>query len=451
MFIDEVTVKIRGGSGGNGMVSYIKSRHKAFKGPDGGTGGKGGDVYIFTKATINSLSRFRYSKQKYGQNGEAGKKRADGRGAIDLILEVPTGTCIFDLNGKVLADLHSDGMKILLAKGGVGGKGNRALITKNNTYPQYCEKGQPGEELEVRFELKMCADVGIIGFPNVGKSTFIAKVSNAKPKIANYPFTTLIPNLGMVPINDLDSILMADIPGIIEGAHNGHGLGHQFLRHIERTGFLLHVIDLFPYDGVEAFESFEKVNQELQKYSEKLSIKKQIIALNKSDMPEAEESYEKFKKQLKKGGYKEEIHLISALTGKGTKELVYRIAELLKEFPPKQEVYQVKYEKPGDRPLKIEMDLDEGWFLSGTNIERVVSMTNFEQEQSVQRLQAIMNGMGIVDYLKEHKAENGDPIFVGDICFHFTDDSFESKFAEYEGYKYQENIEDENEDEDEKE
>ncbi|MCO4780999.1 MAG: GTPase ObgE [Candidatus Cloacimonetes bacterium] len=431
MFIDETTVKIKAGAGGNGMVSYIKSRHKAFKGPDGGTGGKGGDVYVVTKSTINSLSRFRYSKHKYAENGEAGKKRADGRKAPDLILEVPTGTCILNLQGEIIADLHTDGMKILLAKGGIGGKGNRALITKNNTYPQYCEKGQPGQEFEVRFELKMCADVGIIGFPNVGKSTFIAKVSNAKPKIADYPFTTLVPNLGMVPINDLDSILMADIPGIIEGAHTGQGLGHQFLRHIERTGFLLHMIDLFPYDGRDAFENFVKVNDELQKYSEKLANKMQIIALNKADMPDAQESHLEFESKLREAGFKEEIHLISALTGEGTKELVYRIAELLKEFPPQQEVFQVEYQAPKDKPLKIRMDMDMGWFISGTDIERVVAMTNFEQEQSVQRLQAIMTSMGIVEYLREHGAEDGDPLFVGDICFDFIDDSFESMFAQY--------------------
>ena len=370
---------------------------------------------------------FRYHRHQKADAGVPGGKRADGKNAKNLILKVPIGTCVFTDEGELIADLNREGQQYTIAKGGQGGKGNRSLITKNNPVPKFAEKGQPGEEMWVRMELKLTAEIGIIGFPNVGKSTLIAKLSNAKPKIADYPFTTLVPNLGMVPVSETDSILVADIPGIIEGAADGQGLGHQFLRHIERTGMLLHMIDLFPYDQTPPYESFLKVNKELTTYSEKLSEKHQVVVLNKIDMPEAQERAQEFRELAQKDFPNLEIHTISALTGEGCEKLRYRMAELVNEHPAQMEIFEGGI--PERQPKALTVEAVEDYFVvSGDEIERIVQMTDLQNEEANRRLQNYLVKKGVIDKLKKLGAEHGNIVVIDEYELDFYDDTFDSPF-----------------------
>ena len=428
MFVDEARIYVKGGDGGKGCQSFAKTTKKAFRGPDGGNGGQGGNVVFTVDRNLNSLQYFRFRKHHKADPGAAGDRRKDGRGAKDLIIKVPRGTCVFDENHNLVADLNREGQEYIAAHGGRGGRGNRSLITNTNTCPRYAEKGEPGEELWIKLELKLTAEVGIIGFPNVGKSTLIAKISNAKPKIADYPFTTLVPNLGMVPINENDSILVADIPGIIEGAHEGQGLGHQFLRHIERTGFLVHMVDLFPYDQQDPWDSYQKVNKELKNYSEILSHKYQVVVLNKMDMPGAEEARKSFLESAKETG--EQIPVViclSALTGQGTDELVRRLAEYHIKHPARDQIFeqQVKHREP--RELAVE-PVDDGFQVTGDLIERHVAMTDFQNEEAMRTLHKFFESIGLIKILKKMNASEGDQIYIGDQVLDFIDDTFDSPF-----------------------
>ena len=427
MFVDEARIYVKGGDGGKGCQSFAKTTKKAFRGPDGGNGGQGGNVVFVVDRNLNSLQYFRFRKHHKANPGDPGDRRKDGRGAIDLVIKVPRGTCVFNEENHLVADLNIEGQKFIAALGGRGGRGNRSLVTSSNTCPRYAEKGEPGEELWIRLELKLTAEVGIIGFPNVGKSTLISKISNAKPKIADYPFTTLVPNLGMVPISEHNSILVADIPGIIEGAHEGQGLGHQFLRHIERTGFLVHMIDLFPYDQQDPWLSFTKVNQELKNYSEALSKKYQIIVLNKMDMPGADEIRKKFMEQASKS--KEQLHIIcvSALTGEGTDQLIRKLAEYHRKHPAQLQVFEQEVQHRKQRDLEV-TPITNGFKVTGDVIERHVAMTDFQNEEAMRTLHKFFEKTGLIETLKKMGASEGDQIFIRDQTLDFIDDTYDSPF-----------------------
>lgn len=429
MFLDETRIMVKAGDGGKGCLGYARTTNRAFRGPDGGSGGKGGDIYLEVDEKLNSLMMYRHNKHHRADTGDAGQKRKDGRNAKDLILRVPRGTCVYDEEEHLLADLNRHQQRFLIAKGGRGGKGNRDLVTKKNPVPKYAEKGEPGEEFWVKLELKLTAQIGIIGFPNVGKSTLIAKLSNAKPKIADYPFTTLVPNLGMVPVDGEDSILVADIPGIIEGAHEGQGLGHQFLRHIERTGLLLHMIDLFPYDQMDPYESFLKVNTELEKYSSRLNSKHQVLVLNKMDMPGASDKKEEFLSQLKTSHPQMEVLSISALSGEGTEKLRYRMGELVKEHPAEIEIFEDQVYVREKKPLKVQNLGGNKFSVEGDDIMRHLSILDIHNEDALARLQQIFKKSGLVDMLLEAGAQEGDEIFFGEMSLSFHDDSFVSVWA----------------------
>jgi len=424
MFIDETRVYLKAGDGGKGCQSFARTTNRAFRGADGGSGGTGGNVIFEVDPNLNSLGFYRNRRHHKAEAGMAGKKRADGKNSKSLVLRVPIGTCVFSDEGNLLADLNAIGQQVVIARGGRGGRGNRELVSRTNPVPRYAERGEPGEEIWVRMELKLSADVGIIGFPNAGKSTLISKLSNARPKIANYPFTTLEPSLGMVPISELETVLLADIPGIIEGAHEGHGLGHQFLRHVERTGFLLHLIDLFPYDQSDPFESYHKVNTELQSYSKSLSIKPQLVVLNKIDLPEAVEAEKNFRESFRQSGDSREVLTISALSGVGLEALVRKLAELVGKHPSKRGEEGENYlQERKSIPLSVTKE-GEIYLIQGSEIERIHSMTDFQNEEASARFQKLLQKRGIVDQLFELGAQDGDTIRIGKEEFLFAADEY---------------------------
>ncbi len=329
MFIDRANVFVKGGRGGNGCISFRREKFVPRGGPDGGDGGKGGDVILEVDRNMSTLIDFLYRSHFEAERGRNGQgKNKKGRGGADLIIKVPPGTLIHDLErGAILADLVDGSERLVVANGARGGKGNAKFLTKKERAPRICEKGEPGEERKIRLELKLIAEVGIIGYPNAGKSTLLSRLSAARPKVASYPFTTLHPNLGVVRFDELRSFVMADIPGLIEGAHKGQGLGDDFLRHIERTKLLVHVVDLAGVDGRDPFQDFEATIRELKLYSKDLVKRPQLVAANKVDLPQAEENFKKFKKRINK-----EVLPISALTGKGLKELLNHIIKNLEEI-----------------------------------------------------------------------------------------------------------------------
>ena len=329
-FIDEAKITVISGNGGNGCVSFRREKFVPKGGPNGGDGGKGGDVVVTADANMSSLLDYRYKKEYKALNGQPGRgKDQQGKSGSDLIIPVPAGTVITSCeDGETLADLIEDGQRFTIARGGGGGRGNSRFVSPTNRAPREVEKGRPGVRREVRLELKILADVGILGFPNAGKSTLISKISAARPKISGYPFTTLVPNLGVVSYGDHQSFVIADIPGIIEGAHKGLGLGIQFLKHVERTRLLVHMLDLDPMSGRDPVEDFDKINSELREYSAKLAEKPQLVVLNKIDIVEARERSIDTARRLKKRDL--ETLTISAVTGEGSQQLVYSIGERLR-------------------------------------------------------------------------------------------------------------------------
>lgn len=428
MFIDECKVYVEAGRGGNGCLSFSRTRKVVFKGPDGGDGGKGGSIYFVADRNLNTLSSFRFKKHYEADNGHDGNKNKDGRGGNDLILKVPVGTCVFNEEGELIADLNTDGQQEVIVSGGRGGRGNRSLVNRQIRSPHFAEKGEPGEALTLQLELKLCADIGIVGFPNAGKSTLISKVSNAKPKIADYPFTTLIPNLGIVPVDENRSFLMADIPGIIEGAHKGAGLGHRFLRHVERTGMLLHMVDLSPFEERDPYESFLKLNHELSSYSQKLAAKPQLVVLNKTDMPETNEKKIAFQRKIVENNIKVlGVCEISALTGTGVKELVFLLADLIRKFPAESESLAHRVIKKEKRPLTI-TETEDGFLVEGTDIERICAMTALENEYALARFHKTLAKMGIIERLREMGAEEGDAVLIGKTEMMFHDDTYTEPF-----------------------
>lgn len=428
MFVDQVKVYVKGGDGGNGMVAFRREKYVPKGGPAGGDGGKGGDVVFEVDEGLRTLMDFRYKKHFKAIRGEHGmSKNQHGRNADDMVIKVPPGTVVTDDDTKqVIADLTEHGQQAVIARGGRGGRGNSRFATPANPAPQLSENGEPGKERYIVLELKVLADVGLVGFPSVGKSTLLSVVSSAKPKIADYHFTTLVPNLGMVETDDGRSFVMADLPGLIEGAHQGVGLGHQFLRHIERTRVIVHVIDMSGLEGRDPYDDYLTINQELSEYNLRLTERPQIIVANKMDMPEAAENLEAFKEKLT-DDYP--VFPISAVTREGLRELLFEVANQLEntpEFPlyDEEELTQnrVMYTMENEEvPFNITRDPDGVFVLSGDSLERLFKMTDFSRDESVKRFARQMRGMGVDEALRERGAKDGDIIRLLEFEFEFID------------------------------
>ncbi|MCU9601860.1 GTPase ObgE [Pallidibacillus thermolactis] len=429
MFVDQVKVYVKGGDGGNGMVAFRREKYVAKGGPAGGDGGKGADVVFEVDEGLRTLMDFRYQRHFKAPRGENGKPKSQhGRGAKDLVVKVPPGTVVRDEDtGEIIADLTRHGERAIIAKGGRGGRGNIRFATPRNPAPEIAENGEPGQERYIVMELKLLADVGLVGFPSVGKSTLLSVVTSAKPKIADYHFTTIVPNLGVVETDDGRSFVMADLPGLIEGAHQGAGLGLQFLRHIERTRVIIHVIDMASVEGRDPYQDFVTINNELKEYHMRLTERPMIIAANKMDMPDAEENLKKFKEQLE-----EDIPIfpISAATRQGIRELLYAVADTLEktpEFPLHTDedndtinrvVY--KYEKEKEDFI-ITRDPDGAFVLSGEKIEKLFKMTDFTHDESVRRFARQLRGMGVDEALRKRGAQDGDTVRLLDFEFEFIE------------------------------
>lgn len=424
MFYDKARVFVSGGHGGNGVVAFRREKYVPRGGPSGGDGGRGGSVIFRADEGLRTLIDFKYKRHyraERGTHGEGSKRH--GKDGSDLVVLVPTGTVVRDaLSGELLGDLTSQGQELCVARGGRGGRGNASFASSQNRTPTVAEKGEPGEEREIALELKLLADVGLVGFPNVGKSTIISRVSAARPKIENYHFTTLVPNLGTVYLPEQGSFVMADIPGLIEGAHLGQGLGHEFLRHIERTRLLVHVLDVAQSEGRDVLEDFKKINQELYQYNEKLGRRRQIIAANKMDLTGAGENLARLQAEL---GDAYEIFPVSAATGQGLEALVFRAGELLKEIavdPPETEEKEERVLiKPQERERFTIHEEDGIFVVSGREVERHIAMTDLDNEDAVRRLQRIFMVMGLEDALRNHGIQNGDTVRIGGVEFEFMD------------------------------
>ena len=424
MFTDYVKIIVKAGNGGDGAVSFRREKYVAAGGPDGGDGGKGGNVYMEVDQDKNTLIDFRYQKKfkaENGKNGEGANKY--GRSGEDLVIKVPRGTIVKDAEtGKILADLSELGQKELILSGGRGGKGNSHFATSTRQAPRFSQEGEKGEEKELVLELKLLADVGLLGFPNVGKSTLLSVVTDATPKIADYHFTTLEPNLGVVKSEYGDSFVIADIPGIIEGASQGVGLGIQFLRHIERTRLLLHVIDVSGSEGRNPVEDFNIINEELKKYSEKLSKRKQIIVANKIDSMQDEKLYKDLEKMAKEKGL--EIYKISAVTGKGVKELMTRVSEVLKTLP-KEDLIEIDNKKKiytlqDEEEISVKKE-NEVYIVSGTAVEKLMRTINLADNESLHYFHRRLNEMGINQRLKELGIHDGDYVQISDCELEWED------------------------------
>ncbi|MCA0982617.1 GTPase ObgE [Halobacillus yeomjeoni] len=426
MFVDQVKVFVKGGDGGNGLVAYRREKYVPMGGPAGGDGGDGGDVIFEVDEGLNTLMDFRYQhhfKAKRGENGMNQKQH--GKNSQPLVVSVPPGTTVKDAEtGKVIADLTEHKQRAVIAKGGRGGRGNARFATARNPAPEIAENGEPGEEIDVVVELKLLADVGLVGFPSVGKSTFLSVVTAAKPKIADYHFTTLSPNLGVVESQDHRSFVMADLPGLIEGAHEGVGLGHQFLRHVERTRLLLHVIDMSGLEGRDPYEDYVTINNELSSYDERLQNRPQIIVANKMDMPDSQAHLEMFKEQV---GEDVEVYPISTVTREGIDELLYAVADKLDQIPKQEEEVEevdervvYKFEKE-EAPFKITRADDGAYVLYGEKIESLFKRTDFSRDQSINRFARQMRSMGVDEALRKRGAKDGDTVRLMDYEFEFVD------------------------------
>jgi GTP-binding protein len=427
MFVDYVKVEVKGGDGGNGMAAFRREKYVPKGGPAGGDGGKGGDVVFEVDEGLRTLMDFRYQRHFKAPRGEDGRsKNQHGKNAENLIVKVPPGTVVIDSEtDEVLADLTERGEQAIIARGGRGGRGNTRFATATNPAPRLSENGEPGQERTVTVELKVLADAGLIGFPSVGKSTLLSVVSSAKPKIASYHFTTIQPNLGVVDIEEGHSFVVADLPGLIEGAHQGAGLGHEFLRHIERTRVLIHVIDMGASEGRDPYDDYVKINEELRQYNLRLTERPQVIAANKMDLPGAEEQLEQFKRQLD-----EEVPIfpISAVTKQGVRELLFATAELIEKTPTfpiiddddRDEGVTYRFEK--EEPAFMISRADDGAFVvSGDKIEKLFKMTNFSSEEGERRFARQMRSMGIEDALREQGVQDGDTVRILDYEFEYFD------------------------------
>jgi GTP-binding protein len=421
MFIDRAKIYIKAGDGGNGMSSWRREKFVPRGGPSGGDGGRGGDVVLIVDPNINTLVDFRYKRKFGADNGVHGQtKNMHGHNAETLYIKVPPGTLVRDeATGEIVADLTGNGQEATLAKGGRGGRGNARFVNSVNRAPTFAEKGEPGEDRTLLLELKLLADVGLVGYPSVGKSSIISRVSAAKPEVAAYHFTTLTPVLGVVSLDEGHSFVLADIPGLIEGAHEGVGLGHDFLRHIERTKVIIHVIDVSGLEGRDPIEDYHKINKELSLYNERLSTRPQVIAANKMDLPESAENYQKLADYMEKEG--REIYPVSAATGEGLPKLMQRVSQLLAEYREEpEETAEVKvYEAKPDQEFNIIRDDDGAFVVQGKGIEKLVAMTNFDNDEAVRRFQVIWRKLGIEAALKERGIQENDTVRIRDMEFEF--------------------------------
>jgi GTP-binding protein len=415
MFIDQVAIQVKSGKGGDGMLHFRREKFIPLGGPDGGDGGKGGDVILEVKSTLNTLSSFRQNQKFKAEDGvKGGPSQMSGRYGNDLILYVPPGTVIFDTDtGELIGDLTEPGQQLKILKGGRGGRGNQHFATSRNQAPRTAEKGEPAQERRIKLELKLIADIGLIGVPNAGKSTLLSVLTNAKPKIASYPFTTVEPNLGVANIDDNTTVVLADIPGLIEGAAQGAGLGHDFLRHIQRTRVLIHILDGLAEDPVA---DYSQINSELALFDPNLAKKPQLVALNKIDQPEVQERLGEFQKQFKKLNV--ELMTISALARTNTRELLTKAYQKLAETPPLEEVeLPLPVYKPKEDPREFVVTHEGAneWRISGVAIERAASMTYWQHDGSVRRFQKIIETLGVDEALRKAGIQEGDTVAIGEF------------------------------------
>lgn len=413
MFVDETEIFVRSGKGGDGMMHFHREKFVARGGPDGGDGGHGGDVVLKADRKLNTLTPYRHVRKFFAADGEnGGKNNMTGRTAQPKILLVPAGTIVRDADtDELLGDLVQDGQELVVAKGGRGGRGNTHFVSAAHQVPRTAERGAPCEERRLKLELKLIADVGIVGVPNAGKSSFLAAVTNAKPKIADYPFTTIEPNLGVAELDSDTSLVLSDIPGLIEGAHSGVGLGDSFLRHIQRTKVLLHLLDGTAEDPIA---DLDQINQEMALFDDRLAEKPMLVAVNKMDLPEVRERWEELKAELEARGY--EPAAISAATGENVRDVLWRLHELALSVPEEivPEALPLYVPKEDPRRFEISRDQDGDWVVRGVSIERAAKMTYWEHSGSVRRFQNLLAALGIEDALRRAGVENGDTVMIGD-------------------------------------
>ena len=424
-FIDRVKIYVQAGTGGNGTVAFRREAHVPKGGPSGGDGGRGGSVIFVATNSLSTLLDLRYYREYKAQNGEKGHaKKMHGADADDLVIRVPVGTCVYDDDtGNIIADLTKDGQRAVIAKGGRGGRGNARFASSRNPAPKICENGEPGEKFNLRVELKLLADVGLVGFPSVGKSTLLSVVSKARPQIADYHFTTIVPNLGVVQVKDGRSFVMADLPGLIEGASQGKGLGHQFLRHIERCRVIVHIIDMGGIEGRDPYEDYCTINEELGQYQYRLLERPQIVVANKMDEENAEENLKAFREKV---GEDVKVFPISAIIHEGVDQVLYAVADAL-ETAPKFDMEEIEentvvYNFEEEEAPFVVHNLGNGqWTITGKKIERIVSMTSLVSDDAIKRLSIKMRNMGIDEALRNAGCQDGDTVSILDFEFEFYD------------------------------
>lgn len=423
MFIDEAVIVAESGKGGDGVVHFRREKFVPLGGPDGGDGGRGGDIILQVSPTLNTLSTFQHKKNFHAEDGKrGGGNNKTGKSGKNLIVLVPPGTVIYEEGaGDVLGDLVEKEDSVVICKGGRGGRGNSRFATSRNQAPRIAERGEPGEERVLRLELKLIADIGIVGVPNAGKSTFLAAVTNAKPKISSYPFTTLQPNLGVADLDDDTSLILADIPGLIEGAHQGIGLGHAFLRHIQRTRVLIHLLDGMAEDPVL---DYAQINSELALFDPMLAEKPIVVAFNKIDLLEVQERFPEIVEELKSRGIENdgEVMAISAVAGTNVRKLLYKASQMLEEAPDLPELVDLPVYSLENDPQEFSIEqTGDGWLVSGDAIERAAAMTYWEYDQSIRRFQRILESLGIDAALIEAGVKPGDTVHIGEYELEWQD------------------------------
>ncbi|MBF8435974.1 GTPase ObgE [Halanaerobiaceae bacterium Z-7014] len=427
MFIDNIEIKVKAGRGGNGAVSFRREKYEPQGGPNGGDGGDGGDVILKVDKGLNTLSHLRYNNIYKAKDGKRGQEKGKtGKEGKDLILNVPPGTIVYDSTGKELIDLTEPESEFVIARGGQGGRGNARFKSSTRQAPKFAEEGQPGEEKNIRLELKLIADVGLVGFPNVGKSTIISKISAARPKIAGYHFTTITPNLGVVEYDQYSSYVVADVPGLIEGAHQGEGLGDEFLRHLERTKILAHVLDASGLEGRDPKDDFKKISNELRSFSKKLSRLPQIVVLNKVDLFNDRQEVAELMKYFQDGGY--EVYPVSAITGEGIKVLKKELGRLINEYELPEETIDSKEDdmvvitpdfEDEEPELIVNKIRDKYYEVKGKLVERLVSRTDMSNDAAVRRMLHILRKEGLYEILADKNIPSGATVRVGGLEFDY--------------------------------
>ena len=427
MFADRAKITVISGKGGDGHVSFRREKYVPDGGPDGGDGGNGGSVIFVVDEGLNTLTDYRHVHKYAAEPGEEGKKKnCHGKNGADVILKVPEGTVVRDaVSGRVIVDMSGETRRYVILKGGRGGNGNQHYATSSMQAPKYAQPGQPARTLELILELKMIADVGLVGFPNVGKSTFLSRVTNAKPKIANYHFTTLSPNLGVVDVDGTSGFVIADIPGLIEGASEGAGLGHEFLRHIERTRAIIHIVDASSSEGRDPVQDVYAINKELKEYNEEIASRPQIIAANKTDIipPEGSDVIERLKAEFEPQGI--EVVPISAATGDGVQTLLYKVSAMLDELPKERIIFEQEYDPEtemsfSDEPFTVEYDPEtQEYVVEGPRIEKMLGYTNLESEKGFVFFQKFLKDNGILDQLEELGINEGDTVRMYGLSFDY--------------------------------